>query len=97
MLVILIDFDITATINRQLSMTAVGKQAVAVDFGIYIAVDGNFRAHLQGVVAAAVYQRAAVVAKGTFLGGQAPFAVFVAHSGYITVKGYFGITVCIKT
>ena len=97
MLVILINFDVTATVNRQLSMTAVGEQCVAVDFGIDIAVNGNLRAHLQGVIAAAVYQRAAVIAKSTFFGGQAPFAVFVAHSGYIAVKGYFGITVCIQT
>ena len=97
MLVILINFDVTATVNRQLCMTAVSEQCVAVDFGIDIAVNGNLRAHLQGVIAAAVYQRAAVIAKSTFFGGQAPFAVFVAHSSYIAVKGYFGITVCIQT
>ena len=97
MLVILVDFDIAATVNRQLSMTAVGKQSITVNLGIYITVDSNLRTHLQAVIAAAVYQRTAIVAKSTFLGRQAPFAVFVAHSGYVTVKGYFGITVCIKT
>ena len=97
MLVILVDFDIAATVNRQLSMTAVSKQSITVNLGIYITVDSNLRTHLQAVIAAAVYQRTAIVAKGTFLGRQAPFAVFVAHSCYVTVKGYFGITVCIKT
>ena len=97
MLVILVNFDITATVNRQLRMTAVSKQSIAVNLGIYITVDSNLRAHLQGVIAAAVYQRAAVIAIRTFFGGQAPFAVFVAHSGYITVKGYLGITICIQT
>ena len=97
MLVILIDFDVTAAVNRQLSMTAVSKQAVTVNLGIYITVDSNLRAHLQRVIAAAVYQGASVIAKSALFGGQTPFAVFVAHSGYITVKGYLGITICIQT
>ena len=94
--IILVDFDIAAAVNRQLCMTAVCKQAVTVNLGIDITIDSNLWSHLQGVVAAAVYQGTAIIAKSTFLGGQAPFAVFVAHSGYIAVKGYFGIASCIQ-
>ena len=96
MLVILINFDVTATVNRQLSMTAVGEQCVAVDFGIYITIDSNLWSHLHRIVAAAVYQGTAIIAISTFLGGQAPFAAFVTHSSNITVKGYFGIASCIQ-
>jgi len=95
--IILVDFDIAAAVNRQLSMTTVSKQSIAVNLGIYITIDSNLRAHLQRVIAAAVYQGASVIAKSALFGGQAPFAVFVAHSGYIAVKGYFGVTVCIQT
>ena len=95
--IILVDFDIAAAVNCQLSMTAVSEQCITVNLGIYITVDGNLRAHLQRVIAAAVYQGASVIAKSALFGGQAPFAVFVAHSGYIAVKGYFGVTVCIQT
>ena len=96
MLVILVDFDIAATVNRQLSMTAVSKQAVTVNLGIYITIDSNLWSHLHRIVTAAVDQRAAIVTKSTIFRGQAPFTVFVTHSGYIAVKGYFGITCCVQ-
>ena len=94
--IILVDFDIAAAVNRQLSMAAVSEQAVTVNLSVYITVNSNLRSHLQGVVAAAVYQGAAIVTISTLLRGQAPFTVFVTHSGYITVKGYFGVACCIQ-
>ena len=87
MLIILVDFDIAAAVNRQLSMTSFSKQAVTVNFSIYITVDGNLRSLLQAVVAVAVYQRATIITPSPILSGQAPFTGFVAHSGYIAVKG----------
>ena len=97
MLIILVDFDVAAAVNRQLSMTAVSKQAVAVNLSVYITVNSNLRSCLQGVVAAAVYQGAAIVTISTLLRGQAPFTVFVTHSGYVTVKGYLGVACCVQT
>ena len=61
MFVILIDFDVAAAVDGQFRMTAIRKEAVAVDLRIDITVDGDLRSHLQAVVAAAVYQRAAIV------------------------------------
>ena len=65
--IVFIDFNIPAAIDRQLCSTAVGKEGIAINLCIHIAVDGDLRPHLEGIVAAAVYKGYAIITPGSLL------------------------------
>ena len=83
--VVLIDLDVASAIDRKLCMTAVCKQTVTVYLSIDITIDGDFRSHLHCVVAAAVDQRATVVAKCTLTCTQSPFMCCITHSCHVAI------------
>ena len=85
--VILIDFNIAAAIDGELCMAAVGKEGIAIDLRIHIAIDGDLRSCLESIVTAAVHKRYAIVAIRTVLGSKSPGIVLIPHGCDVAIEG----------
>ena len=94
--IVLIDFNITTTINGKLCVAAISKETVTVNFCIHFTIDSNFRSHLESIIAAAIYKGYAIVTIGTILGGKPPCIVFISQCSDISIKGNIRITCRIK-